>query len=174
MTADELLLQSLRYRFREIKKLGDGMLAQIDEWDIHWRINPEVNSIAIIVQHLHGNMLSRWTDFLTTDGDKPWRDRDGEFEAKQLTKVGLLKLWEEGWERTLRAIDALTEDDLTRKITIRGQKLDVVDACLRNIVHCGAHVGQMVHIAKERLGDKWQTLSIPRGRSKEYKPQGKD
>jgi len=174
MNAEELLLQSLRYRFREIKKLGDGMLAQIDESDIHWRINPEVNSIAIIVQHLHGNMLSRWTDFLTTDGDKPWRDRDGEFEAKQLTKAGLLKLWEEGWERTIRAIDGLTQDDLTRKITIRGQELDVVDACLRNIVHCGSHVGQMVHIAKERLGDKWQTLSIPRGRSKEYRPKGKD
>ena len=97
MKLETLLLESLRYRFREIKRLGDGTLAQIDESEIQWQINSEANSIAIIVQHLHGNMVSRWTDFLTTDGNKPWRDRDGEFEPKRVTKAELLKLWEEGW-----------------------------------------------------------------------------
>ncbi len=174
MKLEESLIESLQYRFREIKKLGDRALAQVNESDIHWQLNPEANSIAIIVQHLHGNMMSRWTDFLTTDGDKPWRDRDGEFEPKQLTKPELLALWEEGWECTLRAIDALSGDDLIRNITIRGQELDVTDACLRNMIHCGYHVGQIVHIAKERLEGRWQTLSIARGKSREYRPQKKD
>jgi len=96
MKLEALLLKSLRHRFRELKRLGDGTLAQVDDPDIHWRINPEANSITIIVQHLHGNMVSRWTDFLTTDGNKPWRDRDGEFKPKQATKADLLTLWEKG------------------------------------------------------------------------------
>lgn len=174
MNVEELLLQSLRFRFREIKRSGDGTLAQVAEPDIHWQINPEANSIAIVVQHLHGNMISRWTDFFTSDGDKPWRNRDGEFEKKRLTKAEVLGLWEEGWNLTLRTIDALKKDDLTRKVTVRGQELDVVDACLRQLGHYSSHVGQMVHIGKERLGDRWQTLSIARGKSKEYKPQRKD
>jgi hypothetical protein len=174
MKIEKLLLASLRYRFKEIKRLGDGTLAQVDESALHWRISPEANSIAIIIQHLHGNMVSRWTDFLTTDGNKPWRDRDGEFEPKRVTKAELLKLWELGWECALRAIDGLSENDLTRKVTIRGQELDAIDACLRNIIHCGYHVGQIVNIAKERLGDRWQTLSIARGKSKEYRPKRKD
>ena len=174
MKLEKLILESLRYRFREVKKLGDGTLAQIDESDINWRSNPEANSIAIIVQHLHGNMVSRWTDFLTSDGDKPWRDRDGEFEPKQGNRAELLRLWEECWECAFRTIDALGEDDLTRTVTIRGQELDVTYACLRNIIHCGYHVGQMVHIAKERLGERWQTLSIARGKSKDYRPRKKD
>ena len=174
MRIGELLLQSLRYRFRGIKKSGDGVLAQVDDADIFWQPNSEANSIAIIVQHLHGNMLSRWTDFLTTDGDKHWRDRDGEFESRQLTKADVLTLWEKGWEHTFRAVDALTEADLTRKVTIRAQEMDVIDACLRNLGHYSQHVGQMIHIAKERLGERWQTLSIARGKSKEYRPKGKD
>ena len=174
MKLEELLLESLRCRFREIKRLGDATLAQVDDSDIYWRINPEANSIAIIVQHIHGNLVSRWTDFLTTDGNKPWRDRDAEFETKQVTKAELLTLWDEGWKCALSAIDGLAEDDLTRKVTIRGQELDVIDACLRNFGHCSQHVGQMVHIAKERLGDRWQTLSIVRGKSNEFRPQRRD
>jgi hypothetical protein len=174
MNAGELFLQSLRYRYRAIKKSGDGVLVQVDDSDILWQFNPEANSIAIIVQHLHGNMLSRWTDFFTTDGNKPWRDRDGEFEPRQLTKAEVLTLWENGWECTFRAIDALTEADLTCKVTIRGQELDVIDACLRQFGHYSQHVGQMVHIAKERLGERWQTLSIARGKSREYRPKAKD
>jgi len=174
MTVEELFLQSLRYRFMAIKKSGDGVLAQVDDTDIVWQSNPETNSIAIIVQHLHGNMLSRWTDFLTTDGDKPWRDRDREFESRRVTKAELLALWEEGWKLTFRAVDGLTEADLTRKVTIRGQELDVIDACMRNFGHSSQHVGQMIHITKERRAKQWQTLSIARGKSKEYRPKYKD
>jgi hypothetical protein len=174
MNAEELLLRSLRYRFREIKRTGDGALAQVDESDLHWRINPEVNSIAILVQHLHGNMLSRWTDFFTADGNKPWRDRDGEFEAKQANRAEIVALREEGGERAFTIIDALTNEDLTRCVKIRGQELDVIDSCLRQLGYYASHVGQIVHIAKERLGNQWQTLSIARGKSREYKPQRKD
>lgn len=174
MEIDELFLQSLRYRFRELKNMGDRTLSQIDEADLHWQLNGEANSIAIIVRHLQGNMLSRWTDFFTTDGDKPWRNRDAEFESRQLSKAELLNLWEEAWTLTLSVVDHLSGADLTRTITIRGQKLDVTDACMRNVLHCASHVGQMVHIAKERLGNRWQTLSIARGKSKEYKPKVKD
>jgi hypothetical protein len=174
MSIEELLLQSFHHRFREIKKSGDRTFAQLDESDIHWQINPEVNSVAIIVRHLHGNMLSRWTDFLTTDGDKPWRDRDGEFEITQKTRAEVMALWEEGWACTFSALDALTNDDLGRIVKIRGQELDVIDSCLRQLGHYASHVGQIVHIAKERLGNRWQTLSIARGKSKEYRPQGKD
>ena len=174
MSIAQLTLESLRYRFRGIKKTGDGLLAQVDDDDLNRQINPEVNSIGMIVQHLHGNMLSRWTDFLTTDGDKPWRDREGEFEPSVQDKESVLLLWEEGWACTLASIDALTEEDLTRVITIRGQELGVIDACLRQISHYGYHVGQMVHIGKERLGDRWQTLSIAKGKSGDYKPGKKD
>ncbi len=174
MSIDELFLQSLRHRFRELKKTGDRTLAQIDEGDLHWQINPEANSIAIIVQHLHGNLMSRWTDFFTADGDKPWRERDAEFESKPRTRKEILSLWEEAWDRTFSVIDTLTGADLTHIITIRGQQLDVIDACLRNVLHCASHIGQMMHIAKERLGERWQTITIPRGKSREYKPQGKD
>ena len=174
MGIDELFLQSLRYRFRELKKAGDRTLEQIDDADLHWQVNGEANSIAVIIQHLHGNMISRWTDFFTTDGDKPWRNRDAEFESKQLSKPEILKIWEEAWKLTLGAIDHLSGADLTRTITIRGQELDVTDACMRNVLHCASHVGQIVHIAKERLGSRWQTLSIPQGKSKEYKPKVKD
>lgn len=174
MNTGELLLQSLRYRFRGLKKSGDQVLAQVDDADLLWQATPEVNSIAIIVQHLHGNMLSRWTDFLTTDGDKPWRKRDEEFEPRTTNKAEVMKLWEAGWELTLRTIDSLTENDLNRRVTVRGQELDVVDACLRQLGHYNQHVGQMMHIAKERLGERWQTLSIARGKSKNYRPSGKD
>lgn len=174
MSVGELLLQSLRYRFRGLKKSGDGVLSQVNDSDILWQFNPESNSIAILVQHLHGNMLSRWTDFLTTDGDKPWRKRDEEFESKSLDKAQVMELWETGWELTLRAVDSLTENDLGRKIKIRGQELDLIDACLRQLGHYNQHIGQMMHIAKERLGESWQTLSIPRGGSREYRPKGRD
>lgn len=174
MSVGELLLQSLQYRFRGLKKSGDALLAQVDDVDILWQFGPEVNSIAIIVQHLHGNMLSRWTDFLTTDGDKPWRKRDEEFESKPLSKSEVTALWEAGWELTFRAIDGLKEIDLDRKVKIRGQELDVIDSCLRQLGHYNQHVGQMMHIAKERLGERWQTLSIARGKSKEYRPKGRD
>jgi len=168
------LLDSLRHRFRAIKELGDKSLAQATGEELLWRSHEGTNSIAIIVQHLHGNMLSRWTDFLTSDGDKPTRDRDAEFEHIPRSKGEVLFMWEEGWQCVLEAVDTLTEADLTKTIVIRGQELDVVDACLRQIAHYGYHIGQIVHIAKERTRDRWVTLSIAKGESKAYVPGKRD
>lgn len=172
---ESVLLDCFRYRFRGLKKLGDKTLEQLSEADLLWRPNEEANSAAVIVQHMHGNMLSRWTDFLTTDGNKEWRDRDGEFtEPKTVTREDVMTLWEEGWACTLSAIDALTEADLTKEVKIRGESLGVIDAVLRQIGHYSLHIGQLITIAKERLGTDWKTLSIPRGQSNAYKPSKRD
>lgn len=174
-TVEALLLDSFRYRFRGVKKLGDMTLAQMSQEDLTWRPNEECNSAAVIIQHVHGNMLSRWTDMFTTDGDKPSRDRDGEFaEPDAASRDELLALWEEGWACTLSAIDALEEADLTKEVVIRGEPLGVIDAVLRQLAHYSLHVGQLITIAKERLGSDWKTLSIPRGESKTYTPGKRD
>jgi len=174
-TVEALLLDSFRFRFRGIKKLGDLTLAQMSQEDLEWRPNDECNSAAVIIQHVHGNMLSRWTDFLTTDGDKPWRKRDGEFtEPDVVSRDALLALWEEGWACTLAAIDALEEADLTKEVQIRGKSLGLVDAVLRQIAHYSLHVGQLITIGKERLGSDWKTMSVPRGESKAYTPGKRD
>jgi hypothetical protein len=174
-TVEALLLDSFRFRFRGIKKVGDLTLAQMSLDDLAWRLNDECNSAAVIVQHVHGNMLSRWTDFLTTDGDKSWRNRDGEFtEPDAASREALLAYWEEGWACTLEAIDALEEADLTKEVLIRGESLGVIDAVLRQLAHYSLHVGQLITIAKERLGSDWKTMSIPRGASKAYTPSKRD
>ena len=171
----EFYLDSALFRFRGTKSLGDKALAQLTDADLLWTPNAESNSIAVVIQHLHGNMMSRWTDFLTSDGDKPWRDRDGEFvEPSQLNRDALLKKWENGWACLLRAIESLTSDDLLREITIRGEKLNALDAINRQIAHVSYHVGQIVYLARMRKGTAWQTLSIARGESKNYKPSKRD
>lgn len=160
-------LESARFHFRLYKTLGDRALGQLGEGDFSWKANSETNSMQILVQHLHGNMLSRWTDFHTTDGEKPSRDRDGEFEQHaDLGKDALMALWEEGWARLFGAVDALEAEDLLSDVTIRGQKLSVLEALNRQMTHIAYHVGQLVQIAKERRGDAWQNLSVPRGESK--------
>ena len=174
-TVEALLLDSFRFRFRGIKKSGDFTLEQMSQEDLVWRPNEECNSAAVIIQHLHGNMLSRSTDFLTTDGNKPWRDRDGEFtEPDGVSRDTLLGYWEEGWACTLSAIDALEEADLTKEILIRGEPLGVIDAVLRQLSHYSLHVGQLTTIAKERLGSDWKTMTIPRGESSAYTPGKRD
>lgn len=174
-TVAALLLDSVRFRFRGVKKLGDLALQQMSHEDLVWRANEEANSAAVIIQHVHGNMLSRWTDFLTTDGDKPWRNRDGEFtEPDAISREALLAFWEEGWACALSAIDALKEPDLTKEVLIRGEPLGVIDAVLRQLAHYSLHVGQLITLGKERLGPKWKTMSIPRGESKAYTPSKRD
>lgn len=167
-------LDSVLKRFENLKELGDGALAQLDDEDVRFAPDPEVNSIGVTVQHLHGNMLSRWTDFLTTDGDKPTRDRDGEFEDRSLDAAGAVALWEEGWACTLGALRALGPEDLLKTVTIRGMPLEVLDAIHRQIAHYGYHVGQMVQLAKWRRGASWKTLSIARGQSGRYVPSARD
>lgn len=171
----EIFLESVRFRFASLRKMGDFTLGQLSDGDLVWRANEETNSIAVIVQHMNGNMLSRWTDFLTTDGDKPTRDRDGEFiEPESMTKAHCEALWNAGWDCLESAIGALTPADACAEVTIRAKQLTVIDALNRQLAHVAYHVGQMVQIAKERLGTNWKTMSIPRGQSKLYKPTGRD
>lgn len=169
-----IFIDSMLKRFENLKELGDGALAQLNDDDVRYTPDPEVNSVAVTIQHMHGNMLSRWTDFLTTDGDKPWRERDGEFEDRELSLAGTLQLWEEGWACMFTTLRALGPDDLAKEVTIRGMPLSALDAINRQIAHYGYHVGQIVLLAKLRRGTAWKTLSIARGASSKYIPTPRD
>ncbi|MCC3372769.1 DUF1572 family protein [Cohnella sp. REN36] len=162
------LLETSVQDFKSMKKLGDGALSQFDAAGIHWKPEPESNSAAIIVKHMAGNMVSRWTDFLTTDGEKPDRDRDDEFDAGELDPDGLLALWEHGWAILFGALEALTPDDVLRTVAIRGQPHTVLQAIHRQISHYGYHVGQLVYVAKAYRSSDWRTLSIPKGKSQAF------
>jgi Protein of unknown function (DUF1572) len=148
--------------YRHWKTQAERALAQTDDRAFFTRLDGESNSIALVVKHVAGNMKSRWTDFLTTDGEKASRDRDNEFEDTGVTRAAILESWEEGWRRTLVAIEALTADDLMRTVTIAGKSHTVVQAIGRNLTHTASHVGQIVLLAKHFAGSTWQTLSIPR------------
>jgi uncharacterized damage-inducible protein DinB len=169
--SEHAFLRATIARMRQIKSLGDGVLAQVSAPQLFHRTDDEANSIAVIVQHMHGNMLSRWTDFLTTDGDKPWRKRDAEFEPTAETPERVHQLWEEGWKLTLDTLEALKPGDVMRDITIRGESMTAMDALIRQIGHYGYHTGQMATLARQQVGPAWKTLSIARGKSKDYKPQ---
>lgn len=161
-------LSSVIKRFREYKYLGDKTFAQLNDEQLLAQPNEASNSIAIIVQHLHGNMLSRWTNFLTEDGEKFWRRRDGEFEAQDITRDKLLELWEEGWQVLFGVLQSLKEEDLLRTITIRSQPLIVVDAINRQLAHYSYHVGQIVYLGRWLKNNNWQSLSIPKGGSQAF------
>lgn len=155
-------------RFKSVKNLGDKTIAQLSEEDMHWTYNSESNSIAIIIKHLSGNMISRWTDFLTTDGEKDDRNRDQEFIDDIIRKADLVDRWEKGWDVLFRTLGDLKEQDLLKEVTIRGEKHSVLDAIERQMAHYSYHVGQMVFVGKQLKGRKWKNLSIPRGKSEEY------
>lgn len=155
-------LDAVIERLHETKKLGDGVLAQVSAPQLFWRSDAQANSIAIIVQHMHGNMRSRWTDFLTTDGEKPWRGRDGEFEPACDTPQDVAALWDAGWKLTFEVIGALQPADLTRTVHIRAQPLSVLQALIRQVGHYSYHVGQMVTLARQQVGPQWRSLSIPK------------
>ena len=161
-------LQDMNRLFRTYKELGDKSLAQLGEQDMQWKIEPESNSIAHLVKHLSGNFLSRWTDFLASDGEKPWRNRDGEFEDSGLGRDEILRAWEAGWDCVFRALGQIDEDKLTQVITIRGQPHTLIQALDRNLTHCAYHVGQIVFIAKARRSKDWESLSIPKGKSRQF------
>lgn len=157
------------YTFRDYKKLAEKAFAQTSDEDFFRTLDPESNSIAIIVKHIVGNMLSRWTDFLTTDGEKPERNRDMEFEMlPDTTKAEMLAYWDRGWKCTFAAIEPLTPDDLMRTVRIRGQDHTVIQAINRQIAHYANHVGQIVFLAKHLKSGEWQSLSVPRNRSAEF------
>ena len=161
-------LASCNKRFKEYKTLGDKTFAQLNDEQMHHQPNEASNSIAIIIQHMHGNMLSRWTNFLTEDGEKEWRKRDDEFEVHSFSKEKLLALWEEGWKLFLNTLESLKEDDLLKTITIRSQPLTAIDAINRQMAHYSYHVGQIVYIGRWMKENAWQSLSIPKAGSIEY------
>jgi len=161
-------LKSTIKRLSYYKELGDKTFDQLGEADFHCTPNTESNSIAIIIQHMAGNMLSRWTGFLTTDGEKDWRNRDTEFEEQNLTKQQLIVFWQKGWDCLFNSLRSLTEEDLLKTIYIRSEGLLVIDAINRQLAHYPYHVGQIIHIAKIIKGKNWNTLSIPKGQSQEF------
>ncbi len=154
--------------FRYYKRLGDGALAQCPDDRLTATLDLDANSIAILVKHLAGNMRSRWTDFLTSDGEKPDRDRDSEFEAPPATRAELMALWERGWGVLFAALAPLGDDDLARVITIRGERHSVMQAINRQIAHYACHIGQIVFLAKHFQSSQWKSLSIPRRKSGEF------
>lgn len=161
-------LTSVRKQFEYYKLLAEKTFSQLSDNDLFWQYNEESNSIAIIVKHLCGNMLSRWTHLLNTDGEKEWRNRDGEFINDPEGRKELLSKWNEGWECLFHALDELTDTDLDKIIYIRNQGHSVIEAINRQLAHYPYHVGQIVFIGKMICGNRWSSLSIPKGNSKEY------
>lgn len=164
-------LQSAIKRLLYYKELGDKTFARLNEAAFHFQPNEESNSIAIIIQHLNGNMLSRWTDFLITDGEKDWRNRDIEFDVQQLSKQQLLDLWDAGWACFLNAIGNLKENDLLKTIHIRSESLTVTDAINRQLAHYPYHVGQIIYASKMIQSSNWESLSIPKNKSQDFNQQ---
>jgi hypothetical protein len=164
---DEVLRQ-----FRGHKRLAEGAMAQLKDEELFVALDPESNSIAILVKHLAGNMRSRFTGFLTTDGEKPDRNRDQEFEmTAATTRADVMRCWEEGWARVFAAIEALQPEDVMRTVTIRGEPHTVLQAINRQIAHYAQHTGQIVFLAKHLRSSEWKTLSVPRGKSHEFNAQ---
>ena len=154
--------------FRHSKQLGERAMAQVSDEQLLISLDEEANSIAVIVKHMAGNMRSRWTDFLTTDGEKPDRYRDTEFVAPPATREALMEMWENGWASVFASIEPLTDADLARTVTIRGEPHSVMQAINRQAAHYAYHVGQIVLLAKHFASNHWQSLSIPRNRSAEF------
>ena len=149
---------------RQYKAMAERAMEQVTDEQLIATLDPESNSIATIVKHITGNMRSRWRDFLTSDGEKPDRDRDSEFDRPPATRVELMRIWEEGWQCMFSAIEPLTEADLARTVTIRGEPHSVMQAINRAIAHLASHIGQIVLLAKHYQSSQWKTLSIPRRR----------
>ncbi len=171
MFAQEYLDTVIR-RVIYYKELAERAMAQLEEADFHVQPTSESNSIAVIIQHMAGNMLSRWTDFLTEDGEKPWRQRDEEFAVRNQSRTELMAYWQKGWTCYLEALRGLQEKDLLRTVTIRQEPLTVIDAINRQLAHYPYHVGQIVYVARMLRNDSWTSLSIPRGGSAAYNSGG--
>jgi hypothetical protein len=163
-------LEEAGRQFRGHKRMAESAMSQLRDEDFFVTLDPEANSVAILVKHLAGNMRSRFTDFLTSDGEKPDRFRDHEFElATGTTRAEVMKWWEEGWNCVFAAIDSLKPEDVMRTVTVRGQPHSVMQAINRQIAHYAQHTGQIVFLCKHLRFSEWKTLSIPRGKSESYK-----
>jgi hypothetical protein len=162
------VLDVVRDEFQKIKKLGEKAIAQLSDDQLHATLDPESNSVAILMRHMAGNMRSRWTDFLTSDGEKPDRRRDGEFEDRRLPREELLAEWEDGWSRLFAALAPLTDADLQRTVVIRSEPHTVYQAISRQVAHYAGHVYQILFLGKHLKGAGWTSLSVPRGQSEAF------
>jgi hypothetical protein len=167
-STDENFLDSARKLFRYYKGLGEKAIAQLSDEQVLQQPNAASNSIALIVHHLSGNMLSRWTDFLSSDGEKTWRNREAEFEETYADKKAMMEAWDKGWKCLLDTLDALKPEDLSKIIYIRNEGQSVLEAIQRQLAHYPMHVGQIIYQAKVLKGNDFQSLSIPKGDSKTY------
>ncbi len=161
-------LQDSLSLFHYYKKLAEGAMEQVSDEQLFTALDEEMNSIAIIVKHMAGNMRSRWTDFLTSDGEKPDRNRDSEFVAPPTTRQNLMQLWNEGWVLVFQALEPLTDSDLQRQVSIRGEPHSVMQAINRQIAHYAYHCGQIVFLAKHFKANDWKSLTVPRNRSAQF------
>jgi len=160
-------------RFFYYKEIGDKTLVQLSEEEMFWQYNEESNSVAIIIKHIAGNMLSRWTNFLSEDGEKNWRNRDLEFDNSFESKTEVLEYWEKGWECLFSALSQITDENINSTIYIRGEAHSVLDAVLRQLAHYPYHVGQIIYVGKMMKNTDWQTLSIARNKSADFNQQMK-
>ena len=165
------VLRALLDEFRKTKGMAEGAFAQLADEDFFFRLSARQNSIAVIVKHMAGNMVSRWTDFLTSDGEKPDRDRESEFIEEVVPRATVMQTWERGWACVFAALEPLTDADLSRAVTIRGEPHTVVQAAVRQVAHYSYHIGQILLIAKHLRGERWTYLTIPPGGSEAFNRQ---
>lgn len=168
MNLGEEYLATVIRRLKYYKQLGEKTFEQLDEKDFHWQPSSESNSIAVIIQHVSGNMLSRWTNFLTEDGEKEWRERDDEFEIHQYSRRQLMEIWNKGWDCLFDTLNSLKPDDLVKTVYIRKEQLSAVDAINRQLAHYPYHIGQILYIGRMIKNESWKNLSIPKGTSQQY------
>lgn len=168
---EESYLNSVIKQFEYYKILGEKTFSQLKEEELFWQFNEESNSIAVMVNHLWGNMKSRWTDFLISDGEKEWRKRDLEFEPVIKSKVELLEKWNDGWGCLFEAINSINEDNFQTEIVIRNQSHSITEAVNRQMMHYAYHIGQIVYVGRMIKGKTWNSLSIPKGESKAFNAQ---
>lgn len=171
MSISKQYLDSIKKQFEYYKSVAERAMEQLEPQQLFYTVNDDSNSIAVIVKHLHGNMMSRWTDFLTTDGEKDWRNRDDEFEQPITNKESLMQLWEEGWSCFFNTINSLTPENLTDIIYIRNEGHTVMEAINRQLSHYPYHIGQIVFFAKQIKNTPWDSLTIPKNKSGEYNKQ---
>jgi len=165
---EESYLIDIRKLFQYYQSLGEGAMSQVSDKDLFMKYDPNSNSIAVIVKHISGNMLSRWTNFLNSDGEKDWRDRDGEFEYDIGSRKELMEVWNRGWDCLFSTLNGLEPSDMSSIVYIRNSGHSVSEALNRQLAHYASHIGQIVFLSKMIAKDKWQTLSIAKGASKEF------
>jgi len=164
----EIYLHNIKKLFKEYKNLGEGAMSQISDEHVNYSEDKNSNSIAIIVKHLTGNMLSRWTDFLNSDGEKEWRDRDSEFEGIIENKAQLFKFWNKGWDCLFEAVNPMTVEDLNKIVYIRKEPHSVIEAINRQLTHYSYHIGQIIYISKIIISDNWKSLSVPKNKTGKF------